>query len=74
MPVRSATHLPPEQQARLIVEEITAWAGSEDAAWTWYHTYPIAALGDRTAHQLVDDGRVGDVLAYLTHTELGGYA
>jgi len=63
-----------QQQAERIVELVMPWAGSENAAWDLYRTYPIAALRGCTAKQLVEEGRAGDVLAYLSHTASGGYA
>lgn len=65
---------PHQPEAALIVDRIEAWAGSREAAWTWYRTYPIAALGGGTAASLVAEGRVQEVVDYLAHLEAGGYA
>ena len=62
------------QQVLAILQRIETWSGSEESAWAWYRTYPIAALGDRTARELVDEGRAVDVLAYLSRIDRGGYA
>lgn len=66
-----------QQRLRQIIEilkRIEPWAGSISAAWSWYRTYPLAALGDITAEELVRRGRVDDVRAYLSHIAEGGYA
>lgn len=60
--------------AREIIEQIEPWAGSGEAAWAWYRSFPIAALGGQTAEQLVAQGRKEEVLAYLDHSDQGGYA
>ena len=57
-----------------ILKRIEPWAGSTSAAWSWYRTYPIAALGDLTAEELVSQGRADDVRAYLSLIAEGGYA
>tara|TARA_B100000700_G_scaffold326219_1_gene437120 strand:- start:40842 stop:41105 length:264 start_codon:yes stop_codon:yes gene_type:complete len=62
------------QQVLAILQRIESWSGSEESAWAWYRTYPIAALGGRAAQQLVHEGRAGDVLAYLSSIDRGGYA
>lgn len=62
------------RQAMEILKRIEPWAGSMSAAWSWYRTYPIAALGDLTAEVLVTRGQANDVRSYLTHINEGGYA
>ncbi|WP_444679715.1 hypothetical protein [Halomonas sp. E19] len=57
-----------------ILTQIEPWAGSRAAAWAWYQSYPIAALGNWTAADLVARGRAEDVLRFLDHIEAGGYA
>ena len=39
--------------AQEIIEKIEPWAGNGEAAWAWYRSFPIAALGGQTAEQLV---------------------
>jgi len=62
------------RQMTEILQRVTPWTGSLSAAWAWYRSFPIAALGDLTAEVLVADGRADDVRAYLTHIAEGGYA
>nr|WP_311948130.1 hypothetical protein [Halomonas piscis] len=62
------------QQALAIVQQIEAWSDSEESAWVWYRSCPIAALGGRTAQELVHEGRASDVLAYLSCIDRSGYA
>lgn len=69
----------PKVQARLreateILHRVEPWAGSESAAWAWYRSTGIPALGDLTPEELVSRGRGDDVRAYLTHLADGGYA
>lgn len=57
-----------------ILIQIEPWAGSRAAAWAWYQTYPIAALGGLTVEQLITRGKADEVTAYLAHIHQGGYA
>ena len=57
-----------------ILDRIEVWAGSRIQAKKWYCSYPIAALGGLTAEQLVSEGRIEDLVAYLDHIETGGYS
>ncbi|MEL7983116.1 hypothetical protein AAG584_24020 [Vreelandella titanicae] len=57
-----------------ILIQIEPWAGSRAAAWAWYQTYPIAALGGLTAEQLIARGKADEVTAYIAHIRQGGYA
>ncbi|NYT72784.1 hypothetical protein HZU72_10125 [Halomonas sp. QX-2] len=57
-----------------ILDLVEPWAGSRTAAWAWYRTYTISALGGLTAEQLIMRGRANDVIAYLTHIRQGGHA
>ena len=68
--IKSARHLfPPE-----IIGRLVPWAGSRESACDWYLNYPIAALGGLTPEELVNEGRVQDLVSYLNHIEDGGYA
>ncbi|WP_407650113.1 antitoxin Xre/MbcA/ParS toxin-binding domain-containing protein [Halomonas rhizosphaerae] len=58
----------------VILHRVEAWAGSRSAAEQWYRETPIPSLGSLTAQQLVDKGRVAEVLRYLERIEQGGYA
>ncbi|QTF93849.1 XRE family transcriptional regulator [Halomonas sp. BM-2019] len=72
--LRSVTTQQRLRQTVEILKRIETWAGSLSAAWSWYRAYPIAALGDLTAEELVAQGRADDVRAYLAHIAEGGYA
>lgn len=69
-----ARHRDRQEQTQTILEKIEPWAGSRDAAQSWYRNHSIAALGNLTAADLVAQGRANDVLTYLAHIEEGGYA
>ncbi len=60
-----------ERHDQAILDQIEPWAGSRAAAWAWYQTYPIAALGGQAAEQLVAQGRTHDVMVYLDHIRQG---
>lgn len=68
-----------ETQQRLvetasILTQVAPWAGSLNAAWDWYRSFPISSLGGLTAAQLVVQGRADGVRSYLVHISEGGYA
>ncbi|WP_217648539.1 hypothetical protein [Halomonas sp. QHL1] len=63
-----------EMLIQAILTQIEPWAGSRAAAWAWYQTYPIAALGGLTAEQLIARGKADEVTAYIAHIRQGGYA
>ena len=63
-----------ETLTQAILNQVEPWAGSRAAAWEWYQTYPISALGGLTAEQLSARGKAHEVIAYLTHIRQGGYA
>jgi len=63
-----------EQIRTDILKRVQHWAGSEAAALTWYRSERIPSLGDRTPEELVNQGRSGEVRAYLAHLTDGGYA
>jgi len=62
------------QAEREIIDQVVDWAGSLEQAWTWYHTHRIPSLGDLTAEDLIAQGRMEAVKAYLARLELGGFA
>ena len=57
-----------------ILNRAAAWAGSILAAYAWYRAQPIASLGDKTAEELVREGRGELVRRYLARIADGGYA
>lgn len=69
-----ARHRDRKEQLQTILEKVEPWVGSQEAAQAWYQNYPIAALGNLTAADLVAQGRYQDVIVYLAHIEEGGYA
>lgn len=46
-------------------------ADDVDHAVLWHRSSPTAAFGDRTAEQLVAQGRTEDVLRYVASREAG---
>ena len=66
-------------QARLrdvaeIINRVLPWAGSVPQAFAWYRAQPLPSFGDRTAEDLVKEGRAEAVRAYLSRIAVGGYA
>jgi hypothetical protein len=57
-----------------ILNRVAEWAGSPVAAFAWYRSQPIPSLGDKTAEELVREGRAELVRRYLARVADGGYA
>ncbi len=57
-----------------IINRISTWSGSVQAAFAWYRSQPIPSFGDKTAEDLVKEGRGEAVRAYLARITEGGYA
>ena len=69
----------PKTQSRLrdmmeIINRILPWTGSELAAFAWYRSQPLTSFGDKTAENLVGEGRGEAINAYLSRIAEGGYA
>ncbi len=69
----------PKTQARLreiveILNRITQWSGSTQAAYAWYRSQPIPSFGDRTAEDMLKAGQGEAVRRYLSRINDGGYA
>jgi Protein of unknown function (DUF2384) len=69
----------PATQARLrdlveIINRVMPWAGSLPQAFAWYRAAPLPSFGDRTAEDLVKEGRAEAVKDYLARIAVGGYA
>ncbi|MDX6752138.1 antitoxin Xre/MbcA/ParS toxin-binding domain-containing protein [Geminicoccaceae bacterium 1502E] len=66
-------------QARLrdvveIINRVQGWAGSVPQAFAWYRSQPLPSFGDKTAEDLVKEGRAEAVKRYLSRIAEGGYA
>lgn len=66
-------------QARLrdtteIINRVTRWSGSVGRAFAWFRSEPLPSFGDKTAEDLVKEGRAQAVKDYLTRIAEGGYA
>lgn len=69
----------PATQKRLrdcveIINRVLPWAGSLPQAFAWYRSQPLPSFGDRTAEDLVKEGRAEEVKTYLSRVAVGGYA
>ena len=66
-------------QARLrdtvdIINRVAPWSGSIASAFAWFRSEPLPSFGDKTAQELVKEGRAADVKRYLERISEGGYA
>lgn len=66
-------------QARLkdtveIINRVSQWAGGTGRAFAWFRSQPLPSFGDKTAEDLVKEGRADAVKAYLSRIADGGYA
>jgi transcriptional regulator with XRE-family HTH domain len=66
-------------QARLrdtveIINRVADWSGGVGRAFAWFRSQPLPSFGDRTAEDLVKEGRADAVKAYLARIAAGGYA
>ena len=66
-------------QARLrdtveIINRVSDWSGGAGRAFAWFRSQPLPSFGDKTAEDLVKEGRANDVKAYLSRIADGGYA
>jgi len=66
-------------QARLrdtveIINRVVQWSGSAGRAFAWFRSQPLPSFGDKTAEDLVKEGRANAVKAYLSRIADGGYA
>ena len=66
-------------QARLrdtteIINRVTRWSGSVGRAFAWFRSEPLPSFGDKTAEDLVKEGRAQAVKDYLSRIAEGGYA
>ncbi|MGJ0485008.1 MAG: antitoxin Xre/MbcA/ParS toxin-binding domain-containing protein [Methylomicrobium sp.] len=66
-------------QARLrdtveIINRVSAWSGGVGRAFAWFRSQPLPSFGDKTAEDLVKEGRADAVKNYLARIADGGYA
>lgn len=76
---KSARLHSPATQTRLrdvveILNRVQGWAGSPMMALAWYRSQPLPGFGDRTAEDLVKEGRAEAVKRHLSRIAVGGYA
>jgi hypothetical protein len=66
-----------QRRLREMVEVITKTTprfGSALIAYAWYRSEPLPGFSGRTAMQLVQEGRAGEVLEYIDAVDAGVYA
>ncbi|MGG7519137.1 antitoxin Xre/MbcA/ParS toxin-binding domain-containing protein [Allorhizobium undicola] len=57
-----------------IVNKVEPRFGSALIAFAWYRSEPLAGFSGRTAMQLVQEGRAGEVLDYIDAVDAGIHA
>jgi hypothetical protein len=57
-----------------IIQRVVPWSGSLPGALAWYRSQPLPPFGDKTAEELVKEGRAQVVKDYLSRIGEGGYA
>ena len=57
-----------------IINKVEPRFGSSLIAYAWLRSEPLAGFDGRTAMQLVQDGRAGDVLDYVDAVDAGVHA
>jgi len=67
-----------QTQARLretleIINRVTPWTGSVDCAFAWFRSQPLPSFGDKTAEELVKEGRMQALRGYLARIAEGSY-
>ena len=69
----------PRTQQRLremieIINKVEPRFGSTLMAFAWYRSEPLPGFANQTAMSLVQQGRAGDVLAYIDAVDAGVFA
>ena len=57
-----------------IINRAIPWAGSTARAFAWFRSQPLPPFGDKTAEDLLKEGRAQAVKDYLSRIADGGYA
>ncbi|WP_373506585.1 hypothetical protein [Thiocapsa sp.] len=57
-----------------IINRVTGWTGSPGRAFAWFRSQLLPSFSDRTAEDLVKDGRAQAAKHYLSRIAEGGYA
>lgn len=57
-----------------IIHRAAQWAGSPGHAFAWFRAQPLPSFGDKTAEDLVKEGRAQAVKDYLSRIAEGGFA
>ena len=55
-----------------IINHVSEWSGSIGRAFAWFRSQPLASFGDKTAEDLVKEGRARAVKDYLSRIADGG--
>ncbi len=56
-----------------IINRVAAWSGGIGRAFAWFRSQPLPSFGDKTAEDLVKEGRADAVKTYLARIPDGGY-
>ena len=62
------------QELLNIINQVTIWSGNVQSAYAWYCSEPLPSFGDRSAMDLVKEGKANAVLEFIGRLGQGGYA
>lgn len=57
-----------------VIAKVEPHFPSRALAFAWFITEPLAGFAGRTAKQLVEEGRVEDVIRYIDSVDAGSHA
>jgi len=63
-----------DQDIAEIINAVLPWTGSVSHAFAWYRSQCLPSFGDRTAEDLIREGRTEAVKSYINRIAIGGYA
>jgi hypothetical protein len=63
-----------DQDIAEIINAVLPWTGSVSHAFAWYRSQCLPSFGDRTAEDLIREGRAEAVKSYINRITVGGYA
>jgi hypothetical protein len=61
-------------EERDIINRVIARFGNEAEAWSWFNSTRLPGHGNATARDLIHEGRIREVLAYIDSVDAGVHA
>jgi hypothetical protein len=63
-----------DQDIAEIINAVLPWTGSVSNVFAWYRSQCLPSFGDRTAEDLLREGRAEAAKSYINRIAIGGYA